>query len=385
MAWNEPGDKNSGNSNKPKDPWGNDQGPPDLDEAFKKFKDKFSNGKGGGSNNGGGSSPDLPSFSPQLLLVAIIVAAVFYAAMGFYTVDDQERAVVLRFGEYHQTRTAGLHFNPPLIDKVIKLNVTKQRSQRIEELMLTEDENIVAISLSTQYTIIDPKKFLLEVRDPEISLKHATESALRHVVGSEKLHHVLTEGRKEISIDVQELIQRYLDNYQTGILLTTVNIEDAQPPKEVQAAFDDVIRAKEDEQRAKNEAETYRNGIIPEARGIAQRQLEEAGAYKQQVTSKAEGEADRFSKLRTEYEKAPKVTRQRLYIDTLQKVMSNSSKVVVDVDGGNLMYLPLDKLMDQSNDAASRASSVPAYQFKNSTSQPSSARSANRSSSREAR
>ena len=336
MAWNEPG-----NNNQDKDPWGNDQGPPDLDEAFRKFKDKF----GGGGNNSGGAGSGAPEISGGLLILIAAGFLMLWVVMGFYTVDEQERAVVLRFGKYHETVTPGLHWNPPLVDAVEKINVTKVRSQRIGELMLTEDDNIVEISLSVQYTVNDPKKFLLEVRDPERSLTHAAESALRHVIGSSELHQVLTEGRAAIAIEVKERLQRYLELYHTGINITQINIEDAQPPKEVQAAFDDVIRAKEDEARLKNEAETYKNGIIPEARGIAQRQIEEANGYKEQVVARSEGEAQRFTQLLTEYEKAPDVTRQRLYIDTMQKVMSNTSKVMVDVDGGNLLYLPLDKLI----------------------------------------
>jgi membrane protease subunit HflK len=242
-----------------------------------------------------------------------------------------------------------------LIDSVHKVNTTKQRSIRIRELMLTEDENIVQVTVSAQYTITDPKSFTLEVRDPERSMQHAAESALRHVVGSGELHQVLTEGRKQITIEVEERLQRYLNAYSTGIDVTTVNIEDAQPPAEVQAAFDDVIRAREDEQRVKNEAEAYRNGIIPEARGFAQRMREEANAYKEQVIARAEGEAKRFDQLRREYERAPRVTRERLYIDTMEKIMGNTSKVMVDVDGGNLMYLPLDKLMSgNSSDSSSK-------------------------------
>jgi membrane protease subunit HflK len=327
----------------------------------------------------------MPAFSGKLIVLALAVVAVLYAASGFYTVDAQEQAVVLRFGKYHETRGAGLHFNPPLIDTVLKLNITKQRSQRFQETMLTEDENIVDISLSAQYTIIDSQSFLLRVRDPETSLKHAAESALRHVIGSAELHQVLTEGRKAISIDVQARLQRYLDLYQTGILVTTVNIEDAQPPAEVQAAFDDVIRAKEDEQRVKNEAETYRNGIVPEARGQASRQIEEASAYKEQVVAEADGEAQRFEKLLAEYEKAPEVTRQRLYIDAMQSVMSKTSKVMVDVDGGNLMYLPLDKLMKQSGAQSSGGSSSSSFGENSRQPMTASRNSNSRSTSRETR
>ena len=356
MAWNEPGGNND------KDPWGNDQGPPDLDEAFRKFKEKFTGGKSGpGKGSGGGMGGDLPEISAGFMGLIFLVLLVLWGALGIYQVDQQERAVVLRFGEYIDTVKPGLHWNPPLIDNVQKVNVTKVRSSTHRGLMLTEDDNIIEVSLSVQYTVDDPKNFLLEVRDPERSLGHATESALRHVIGSVELHQALTEGRAAIAIDVQERIQRYMSDYQTGILLTTVNIEDAQPPGEVQAAFDDVIRAKEDEARVKNEAETYKNGIIPEARGLAQRQIEEANGYKEQVIAKAKGEANRFTQLLTEYKKAPKVTRQRLYIDTMEKVMGSASKVMIDVDGGNLLYLPLDKLMNQPSSSASTSASSSNY------------------------
>lgn len=344
MAWNEPG------GNKDKDPWGGDQGPPDLDEAFRKFKEKFSGNKGG--NGPKRTGPDLPAVSGGLLGGILAAVIVIWAAFGIYQVDEQERAIVLRFGKYHETVGPGLKWNPPIIDSVQKINTTKVRSARIQGLMLTEDDNIVNVILSTQYIVVDPQAFMLEVRDPEHSLLQAAESALRHVIGSSSLHEVLTEGRAVISADVHTRLQRYLDVYRTGIQITTVNIEDAQPPVEVQAAFDDVIRAKEDEQRVVNQALTYKNGIVPEARGLAQRQIEEANAYKGQVIAAAEGEAQRFNQLLTEYERAPKVTRERLYIDTMQKIMANASKVMVDVDGGNLLYLPLDQLMSGSNAGA---------------------------------
>ena len=342
MAWNEPGGNND------KDPWGRDQGPPDLDEAFRKFKEKFNGGRKGPSSGGGADFPDM---SPRLLGFAFAGILAVWLLLGIYQVDEQEQAVVLRFGKYLESMGPGLHWNPPLIDKVQIVNATKVRSSAHQGLMLTEDDNIVNVSLSVQYTVPDPKSYLLEVREPEISLAHAAESAVRHVIGSAELHEVLTEGRAAIAIEVKERLQQYLNDYRTGILVSTVNIVDAQPPKEVQAAFDDVIRAKEDEARVKNEAETYKNGIIPEARGIAQRQYEEANAYKEQVIARAEGEAQRFTQLLTEYERAPEVTRQRMYIDTMQKVMSRTSKVVVDVDSGNLLYLPLDKLVGGASPA----------------------------------
>lgn len=347
MAWNEPG------GHKDKDPWGGDQGPPDLDEAFRKFKEKFSGKKGGGNGGAGKKGADLPPVSGGMVGGVLVVLTLIWLAFGVYQVDEQERAIVLRFGQYHETVGPGLKWNPPIVDSVQKINITKVRSARIQGLMLTEDDNIVNVSLSTQYIVVDPQAFLLEVRDPEHSLLQATESALRHVIGSSSLHEVLTEGRLAIATEVQERLQRYLDLYHTGIQISIVNIEDAQPPSEVQAAFDDVIRAKEDEARVVNQALTYKNGIVPEARGLAQRQIEEANAYKGQVIAAAEGEAARFSQLLSEYERAPKVTRERLYIDTMQKVMSSASKVMVDVDGGNLLYLPLDQLMNSKPAAGS--------------------------------
>jgi membrane protease subunit HflK len=223
--------------------------------------------------------------------------------------------------------------------------------------MLTEDENIVEVSLSVQYTAADPKNFALAVRDPERSLAQATESALRHVVGSTEMHPILTEGRAQVAIDVQERLQRYLDSYDTGIIVSRVTVANTQAPKQVQAAFDDVIKAREDEERVKNEAQTYANGIVPEARGAAQRVIEEANGYKDRVVAQAEGESQRFSALLTEYQRAPAVTRERLYLDTMQQVMSNSSKVLMDVEGGNnLMYLPLDKMMNSSPNNAKSVS-----------------------------
>lgn len=351
MAWNEPGGQ------KDKDPWGGNQGPPDLDEAFRKFKEKFAgkkSGGGAGGNNGQGSGGQLPQLSGGMIAGILAVFVLIWFALGVYQVDQQERGIVLRFGKYHATVEPGLRWNPAIIDSVSKINTTKVRSIRIQGLMLTEDDNIVDVSLSAQYVVIDPKAFLLEVRAPEKSLVQAAESALRHVVGSSSLHQILTEGRIAIAAEVHERLQSYIDLYRTGIHLSVVNIEDAQPPHDVQAAFDDVIRAKEDEARVVNQAQTYKNGVVPEARGQAQRQIEEANAYKGRVVAAASGEAARFAQLLAEYQRAPKVTRERLYIDTMQKVMTNSSKVMVDVDGGNLLYLPLDQLMKGSSETAVR-------------------------------
>lgn len=344
MAWNEPGGDN-------KDPWGgkrNNDGPPDLDEALKKFQEKLGGIFGGGSGSGSGSSgPGLSSSALGLIAVAILV---IYALFGIYQVNEQERAVILRLGVYSETKQPGLHWNPPLIDNVTKLNVTKVRLHSSSGEMLTEDLNIVEVNLSVQYRINDARNFVLLVRDPERSLAQATDSALRHVVGSTEMHEVLTEGREKIAFDVQQRLQGYLDAYRTGIEVSTINVEGTAPPREVQASFDDVNKAREDEERLKNEAETYSNGIIPEARGKAQRVIEEAMAYREQVVAQAEGEAKRFEQLLAEYKKAPVVTRERLYLDAVQEVMANSSKVMIDVEGGNnMLYLPLDKIANTSS------------------------------------
>jgi membrane protease subunit HflK len=349
MSWNEPG----GGDNKPKDPWGggSNQGPPDLDEALKKLQAKLGGLFGGGGSSSGGGAPK--GFSAAALGVLVVVALAVWAAMGVYQIDQQERGVILRFGKYNETVQPGLQWNPPLIDDVTKLNITKVRSVSFREIMLTQDENIVEVKLSAQYVINDPVKFVLKVRDPERSLQHAAQSALRHVVGGTSMDMVLTEGRAQIAIDVQARLQEYLDLYETGILVSKVTVDESKPPTQVQAAFDDVIKAREDEERVKNEAQAYANGIVPEARGGAQRQIEEANAYQEQVVANADGEAERFTKLLTEYRKSPEVTRERLYLDAVQNVYTQTSKVMVDVEGGNnMMYLPLDKLAEQSQRAS---------------------------------
>lgn len=344
MAWNEPG----GGNNKPKDPWGGgDQGPPDLDEALKKLQARFAGlfgGSGGGSSSSGGTS----GISGAALGLLLGVVLLIWAALGIYQVDEQERGVVLRFGKFYDTVQPGLHWNPPLIDEVSLLNITKVRSVSFREIMLTQDENIVEVKLSVQYVIDDPVNFVLKVRDPERSLQHAAQSALRHVAGGATMDMVLTEGRAQLAVDVQQRLQEYLNLYQTGILVSKVTIDESKPPTQVQAAFDDVIKAREDEERLQNEAQAYANEIVPVARGGAQRQIEEANAYKEQVIANAEGEAERFSRLLTEYRKSPEVTRERLYLEAVQGVLSQTNKVMVDVEGGNnVMYLPLDKMAEQ--------------------------------------
>lgn len=374
MAWNEPG---GGNNSNDQDPWGSGgnrggnrggkQGPPDLDEALRKLQDSLNNlfGSGkrsgnGGSDRGNGSGAGVPGWIWGLALVVVLG---FWAFKAVYMVNEQEQAVILRFGEYHRTVGPGLHLYFPPVESKFQRNVTQVRSYRQKGQMLTEDENIVEVPVAIQYRISNLENFVLKVEDPETSLRHATESAVRHVVGSTPMHQVLTEGREQMAVEVTERLQRYLDAYNTGITVTQVNIENAQAPAEVQDAFDDVIRAKEDEVRARNQAEAYANGVIPEARGRAQRMLEEASGYHDEVIARAEGEAQRFDLLLEQYQAAPGVLRERLYLDAMQAVLSNTSKVLIAGGEGsnNLLYLPLDKMIGQggSTSSATGASSLP--------------------------
>ena len=346
MAWNEPGGG--------KDPWGgnrNNDGPPDIDEALKKLKEKLGLFGGGGSSNGTGNG------GKSLLPIALFAVAVLWGLLGFYQIDEKEQAVVLRLGKYDNTLGSGLHWNPPFVDSVTTVRVTEERQYSARGLMLTQDENIVEISLTVQYNIANAKDFVLNIKDPETSLKHATDSALRHVVGSTGLDGVISTGREQVAVGTAEKLQVLLDMYNSGINVVKINIEEARPPTEVKAAYDDVIKAREDLERLVNEAQAYSNGIIPEARGEAQRLREEAEGYMSQVVSKSQGEAKRFTKLLTEYSKAPVVTRERLYIDAIEEVMSNSSKVLMDTEGGNnMLYLPLDKIVQQGASVQARPS-----------------------------
>lgn len=367
MAWNEPG----GNSNN-QDPWGSggggrrgggggdQKGPPDLDEAFRKLQDSL-NGMFGGKKSDGGSSSGGSGRRGGfgLIWIGLVVLLAVWLFNAIYIVDEQEQAVVLRFGKYHETVGPGLNIYFPPFDRKFQANVTRERSYSKQGQMLTEDENIIEVPLTVQYKISDLQAFVLNVEDPESSLQHATDSAVRHVVGSTAMDQVLTEGREAMAGEVKDRLQRFLDNYGTGIIVTQVNLQSAAAPREVQEAFDDVIRAREDEQREKNQAESYANGVIPEARGQAQRMLEEASGYRDAVISRAQGEADRFSKLVTEYRKAPDVTRERLYLETMQEVMTSTSKVLVTGESGqnNLLYLPLDKMIN-SRSASSEGSSA---------------------------
>ena len=334
MAWNDPGRND--------DPWsrGGGQAPPDLDEAFRKLQARLSRLFGGR----GGSSGGKTSFNWRSVGIGFVVLVVAYGIWGVYQLDEQERGVIFRFGEVlPEAKQPGINWRPPLIDELVRVNITRVESHSHQAEMLTEDDNIVSVNLTVQYRRDRPIDYVTRVREPEASLVDATESALRHVVGGSQMEPVLTEGRVALGQEVEERIQRYLDAYEAGIQVVTVNIDDSAPPDPVQAAFDDVQKAKEDKDRAVNDADAYAATVVPEARGEAARAVQEAEAYRDQVVAEATGEAQRFLKLLTEYKQAPEVTRDRLYVDAWESVLQNVSKVVVDVGDDNIMVLPLDK------------------------------------------
>lgn len=336
MAWNDPGGRDD-------DPWSRSgaQGPPDLDEAFRKFQTRLAAMFGGGS---GGGAAGKWAFNLKTVLLGLVVAVIAYFLWGVYQLDEQQRGVVFRFGEVQdQVKLQGLRWNPPIVDRVEKVNITRVDSLDHQASMLTEDENIVDISLTVQYRVGEPIDYVVQVEEPLKSLEHATESALRHVVGSSTMDAVITEGRAALGVEVEERIQRYLDTYGTGIEVVTVNIDRSAPPPQVQDAFDDVQKAKEDEVRSVNQANAYAESVIPNARGDAEKAVQEAEAYRDQVIARAEGEAERFEQLLVEYQLAPEVTRDRLYIDSMESVLSQSSKTMVDVGDDNIMVLNLDK------------------------------------------
>ncbi len=381
MAWNEPG------GSKDNDPWGNkrkdEQGPPDLDEVVRKMQDKLSSmfgGKNNRNNNGGDSGgPGLGKGGAVGMGMAVAVAVGGWLIYDMaHIIQPAEEGVVLRFGEHVETLTPGLSFRfPRPIEQVVLVDVAQNRDVLIgyrvkdsggrtssksssvanESLMLTRDENIVDVSFAIQYNIKSSSDYLFKVRDPDLTLREAAESAIREVVGKSDMDFILKEGRSDIVGGVQKRIQEVIDIYETGLMVISVNMQDAQPPEQVQYAFDDAVKAREDQQRLINESQAYSNDILPKARGAAARQIEEASGYKEQVVAQAEGEAARFASILTEYQRAPEVTRQRLYIETMEAVLSNTTKVMIDVEGGNnLMYLPLDRLMQQGQTATQQGS-----------------------------
>lgn len=371
MSWNQPGP--GGN-----DPWGQKGGrggPPDLDEIVrniqKNLRGVFGGRRGGGSGGGGGGSFPGTAGISAILVVALVV----WALTGFYVVEEGTRGVVLRFGAYKATTMPGLQWHIPWpVEQVNTVNIQQVNTVEIgyrttgqgqeqsvprEALMLTRDENIVDINLAVQYDIKNPEDLIFHVADhPQIVVRGATESALREVVGTNNMDFVLTEGRATVVDKTKELLQQVLDRYRTGINIIAVEMQDAQPPKEVKPAFDDAVKAREDQVRLINEAEAYRNDIIPRARGQSARILQEAEGYKEAIIAQAEGEASRFEQILKEYRRAPDITRERMYIEKMEKVFTNASKLMIDQkEGNNVIYLPLDQLMRQRRVDTSSSSS----------------------------
>jgi len=369
-------------------------GPPDLEDLWRDFNRKlngmFGNKRGGGGGNGGGDGPRMPQidFNPKFLSggigLLIGLVAIVWLASGFYIVDASQRGLVLQFGSFKETTEPGLRWRMPYpIQSHELVNLTGVRTIEIgyrgsernkvlkEALMLTDDENIVNIQFAVQYILKDPVDYLFNNRHTDDAVMGAAETAVREIVGKSKMDFVLYEGREQIATQAANLMQDILDRYQSGILISKVTMQNAQPPEQVQAAFDDAVKAGQDRERQKNEGQAYANDVIPKAKGTAARLMQEAEGYKQRVISTAEGDASRFKQVVAEYAKAPEVTRQRMYLDTMQQVFANTSKVMIDAKGqGNLLYLPLDKLM-QGAAAATVAQPAPEASVAPSTVRPS--------------
>ena len=355
MAWNEPGGNN-------KDPWngkGNDQGPPDLDEVVKKLQEKMGGlfgGKSGNSGSSGGSAGNGGGKGIGMIVGLAIVAVLGFKS--FYTINPAERGVVLRFGEFVHVTEPGPHFLIPFVDNVITVDVDQISRLPHRAEMLTSDENMVDVSLNVQYRIQDPAEYLFQDSAPEKTIKDTIESALREVVGKSKLDGIITQNRSGIADSVRSIAQGMINDYKSGLVITSVNIQAANPPEAVKEAFDDANRAREDKVREVNKAQAYANDIVPRARGAAATTVANAKGYKAKVIAEADGESNRFLALLKEYQKAPGVTRERLYLETMQEVLGNTNKVILDVtNGNNLTYLPLDKIMNSSAKESTRNTS----------------------------
>ncbi|BCT66833.1 MULTISPECIES: FtsH protease activity modulator HflK [unclassified Nitrosospira] len=354
--------------------WGRkkgNSGPPDLDQMWRNFNKKLNNllkrkggGGGGSSGEGGGDNPKRYSGGIGLLAGLLLL---LWVASGFYIVNEGQRGIVLRFGKYVESTQAGLRWHLPYPLEVVEaVNVSGVRTVEIgyrnnvrskvlkESLMLTDDENIIDIQFAVQYILKNPEEFLFNNREPENAVLQAAETAIREIIGKSKMDFVLYEGREQVAAKATELMQGILDRYKIGIAISKVTMQNAQPPEQVQAAFDDAVKAGQDRERQKNEGQAYANDVIPKAKGNAARLLEESEGYKQRVIASSEGEASRFKQVLVEYNKAPAVTRDRLYLDMMEQVLSNTSKILVDQKAGNnLLYLPLDKLIQASGPSSS--------------------------------
>lgn len=350
MAWNEPG----GNG---KDPWSGksgNQGPPELDEVVRKLQEKLGGLFGGRKTPSGGGGPGGVvsgggGASPRAIGVGAAILFVLWMASGIYIVEPAERGVELRFGAYSQVTQPGPHWHIPYpIEEAIKVNVDELSSFRHKAEMLTKDENIVDVELTVQSRIGDAADYLFQDQNPDKTLRDATETVVRETIGQSKLDFILTEGRSSVALTIKERTQALLNQYKTGLEVTSINMQPAKPPDQVKEAFDDAIKAREDKERLENKAEAYSNEVLPRARGDAARVVADASAYRDKVIAESEGETARFIAVLNEFEKAPGVTRERLYLDAVQQVLSAANLVLLDVKGSNnLMYLPLDRIIRQ--------------------------------------
>ncbi|BCQ36787.1 MULTISPECIES: FtsH protease activity modulator HflK [Erwinia] len=356
MAWNQPG-----NNGQDRDPWGSsnnqggnsggnkggrDKGPPDLDDIFRKLSNKLGGlggGKKGGDGNGSGQRK--PGNAGRLVGIVAVAAVVIWAASGFYTIKEAERGVVTRFGKFSHLVEPGLNWKPTFVDQVRAVNVEAVRELSASGTMLTSDENVVRVEMNVQYRVTNPERYLFAVTSADDSLRQATDSALRGVIGRSTMDRILTEGRTVVRSETQRELEETVRPYDMGITLLDVNFQTARPPEDVKASFDDAIAARENREQAVREAEAYANDKLPRARGDAQGILEQARAYKSRVTLEAQGEVDSFARILPEYKAAPQITRERLYIETMERVLGHTRKVLVNDKGSNLMVLPLDQLM----------------------------------------
>lgn len=367
MAWNQPG-----NNGQDRDPWGSskpggnsggnkggrDQGPPDLDDIFRKLSKKLG-GFGGGKGTGGATQGPRGRMGGRVVGIVAAAVVIIWAASGFYTIKEAERGVVTRFGKFSHLVEPGLNWKPTFIDDVVAVNVEAVRELAASGIMLTSDENVVRVEMNVQYRVTDPQRYLFSVTSADDSLRQATDSALRGVIGKYTMDRILTEGRTVIRSDTQRELEETIRPYNMGITLLDVNFQAARPPEEVKAAFDDAIAARENEQQYIREAEAYTNEVQPRANGQAQRTLEEARAYRTQTILEAQGEVARFAKILPEYKAAPEITRERLYIETMERVLSHTRKVLVNDKGGNLMVLPLDQMLKGGGSAPASTSDSP--------------------------
>ncbi|MED9963638.1 MAG: FtsH protease activity modulator HflK, partial [Haemophilus parainfluenzae] len=342
-------DKQSENGWGARDNKNQEQSPPDIEEVFNNLLKKLGGGnKKGGSNN---TSPNMPSFNlGKILPIAVVIGGIIWGASGFYTIKEAERGVTLRFGEFHSIVQPGLNWKPTFVDKVIPVNVEQVRELKTQGAMLTKDENMVKVEMTVQYRVQNPEKYLFSVSNADNSLGQATDSALRYVIGHMTMNDVLTTGRAVVREDTWKALNDIIKPYDMGLEVIDVNFQSARPPEEVKDAFDDAIKAQEDEQRYIREAEAYAREKEPIARGDAQRIVEEATAYKDRVVLDAQGEVERLQRLLPEFKAATDLLKERLYIQTMEKVMANTPKVMLDSNNGNnLTVLPLEQLMGKKS------------------------------------